>query len=122
MKKFLVFISFLLFAGVHASAETLQYSYVHLQERVKPTKPLGGYPRSPIECPEIGIDGYTLYLSNVSYDITLVLVDSEGEDAYTVFIPAGTTSVVLPSTLSGEYELQLIPTIGDYYYCGDITL
>jgi len=118
MKRTLFLISFVLFSLIHINAETLKYTYVYLQERVKPTKPLGGHPRSPIECPETGIDGYTLYLSDVGYDITLVLVGNDGENVYTTFIPSGTTNVQLPSTLSGDYELRLIPTDSSYYFYG----
>jgi len=39
---------------------------------------------------------------------------------YTIVIPTGTTSWVLPASLSGEYELQLIS--GNYCFWGMITL
>ena len=77
--------------------------------------------RTPILVPEVDLDGHTLYLYSVDYDLTLVLVDEEDEVVYTTFIPANTSSVVLPATLSGEYEMLLYPG-GDYYFYGWIEL
>jgi len=69
----------------------------------------------------LSIDGHTLYFNNVGYDLTLVLLDEDGEEAYATFVAAGTTAVVLPSTLSGDYELQLYPTDSVYYFYSEIT-
>ena len=78
-------------------------------------------PKSPVQAPTASIDGHTLYLYNVDYDLTLCLLDEDGEEAYTVFIPANTASVVLPSTLTGDYELQLL-TDGLFYFAGWVEL
>jgi len=40
--------------------------------------------------------------------------------AYTLVIPTGTTSLVLPSTLSGDYTIQIIR--GNYLFYGTINL
>ena len=46
--------------------------------------------------------------------------DEDGVVVYTTYVPAGTTMIVLPSTLSGDFEIRLV---GDtYYYRGYITL
>ena len=78
-------------------------------------------PALPPEAPEASIDDHTLYLYNVDYDLTLCLLDEDGEEAYTVFIPANTASVALPSTLTGDYELQLL-TDGLFYFAGWVEL
>lgn len=86
--------------------------------------PFGGgssIPKSPVLVPTISLDNHTLYLYDVDYDLTLVLMDEDDQISYTVFIPANTTSVVLPSWLEGDYLLLLIPD-EDYYYVGDISL
>lgn len=75
-----------------------------------------GPSRTPMSIPNISLDENTLYFYNVDYDLTLVLLDEDGEETYTTFVPAGTTAVVLPSTLSGEYELQLLPGGSFYFY------
>ena len=82
------------------------------------------FPKSPAlppEAPEASIDDHTLYLYDVDYDLTLCLLDEDGEEVYTVFIPANTASVVLPATLTGDYELQLY-TDGIYYFAGWVEL
>ena len=78
-------------------------------------------PRGPVLVPDVNLDSHTLYLYNVGYDLTLVLLDEDDEVAYTAFIPANTASVVLPATLSGDYEMQLYPG-GSYYFYGWVEL
>ena len=53
-------------------------------------------------------------------DFTLELLDEDGVVVYSVYVPAGTTLIVLPSTLSGDFELRLVADT--YYYRGYITL
>lgn len=55
-------------------------------------------------------------------DLTLQLRDEDDAVVYSTFVAAGTTQVVLPTTLSGEYELRLIPFLAIYYYRGFIVL
>ena len=88
---------------------------------IDPQNGQGDPHRGPVTCPQVDLDGHTLYLYSVSYDLTLVLVDEEDEVVYTTFIPANTVSVVLPTSLSGTYEMQLYPG-GDYYFYGWIEL
>ena len=65
-------------------------------------------------------DDYTLTMPAFENDFTLVLLDEDGVVVYSTFVPAGTTLIVLPSTLSGDFELRLV---GDtYYYRGYISL
>jgi hypothetical protein len=58
----------------------------------------------------------------VGYDLTLVLLDEDGDEAYTAFVPAGTSAVILPATLSGDYEIQLYPDGSSYYFFGWVSL
>ena len=80
------------------------------------------HPRGPVLVPNVSLDGHTLYLYNVGYDLTLVLLDEDGEAAYTVYVPAGTSAVNLPATLSGDYEIQLYPDDSSYYFYGWVEL
>lgn len=65
-------------------------------------------------------DDYVLTLPALDEDYTFELRDEEGEVVYTTFLPSGTTQIILPSTLSGSYEIRLV---GDtYYYRGYIVL
>ena len=59
---------------------------------------------------------YTLTLPAFEDDFTLVLLDEDGVVVYSAFVPAGTTMIVLPSTLSGDFEIRLV--VHTYYYRG----
>ena len=78
------------------------------------------FPKSPIVPPTIYLDDHTLYFDTPCDGCTLNIVDSNDVVVYTTVIPTGTTSLVLPATLSGEYELQIIR--GNYLFYGTIDL
>ena len=65
-------------------------------------------------------DDYVLTLPAFEEDYTLELRDENDVVIYTDYVPAGTTQVVLPSTLSGDFELRLVADT--YYYIGYISL
>ena len=67
-------------------------------------------------------DDYVLTLPVFEDDYTLELRDATDTVVYSTYLPAGTTTVVLPSTLSGSFELRLVPFFATYYYRGYITL
>lgn len=51
-------------------------------------------------------NGYSLTLPALADDYTLELRDEDGVVVYSTYVPAGTTLVVLPSTLSGDFGAQ----------------
>lgn len=67
-------------------------------------------------------DDYVLTLPAFEDDFTLELRDANDTVVYTTCLYAGTTTVVLPSTLSGSFELRLVPLFATYYYRGYIDL
>ena len=67
-------------------------------------------------------DNYALTLPAFDYDYTLVLFDEEGVVVFSADYSAGTTTAMLPSTLSGEFELRLVPYAATYYYRGYMEL
>lgn len=77
-------------------------------------------PKSPILIPTISLNDCTLYFETPCDGCTLNIVDENDVVVYTLVIPTGTTSLVLPATLSGEYELQIIS--GNYLFYGTIDL
>ena len=94
---------------------------VELQtSEIDPTQNHGGTPKSPITPPSISLDDHTLYFATPCDGCTLNIVDGNGVVVYTTVIPTGATSLVLPPTLSGEYELQIIS--GNYLFYGTIDL
>lgn len=77
----------------------------------------GGPHRGPI-IPEVSIDGYTLLFVTPCDGLELRLVNEENEVEFTTIISG--TMLVLPTYLSGNYELQIIS--GNYIFYGDISL
>lgn len=67
-------------------------------------------------------DDYILTIPKSEVDYTLVLLDENGIEVYSTYLPVGSTQVFLPSTLFGEYELRLIPSSASYYYRGFLLL
>ena len=67
-------------------------------------------------------DDYVFTLSATPEDYTLVVLDEDEEVIYTDNLLSGTTMFVLPSTLSGDYEIRLVPYASTYYYRGYISL
>lgn len=85
-----------------------------------PTDPKDDNPRSPILVPEVGIEDYTLTFYTPCDGCVLRLVDENDAVVYSTIIPTGTISLVLPSYLSGEYEIQIIQ--GNICFWGYIEL
>ena len=67
-------------------------------------------------------EDYAFSLATTPEDYTLVLLDEDGEVVYTDTLPSGSTMFVLPSTLSGSYELRLVPFSSTYYHRGYLEL
>lgn len=78
--------------------------------------------RGPIPAPEVSIDDYTLYFGTPCDGYTLSIVNEDGDVEYSTVIPTSTTSIILPSWLSGEYEIRLYPADSNIYFYGWIEL
>ena len=87
-------------------------------------KPKGGLhsggAKSPVLPWLVDLTGNIITMSATPCNYTLILYDEDGDVAYSVFVPAGTTQVVLPGTLSGSFELRF--ETDTYYYYGYISL
>ena len=79
-----------------------------------------GQQRGPVVIPEVDLVGYTLSFVTPCDGCELILLDEDGDVVYSTVIPVGTTSLVLPSYLSGEYEIQI--NRGNFCFYGMITL
>jgi len=83
--------------------------------------PLGnGYGKSPMRPPVVYLDDHTLSFVAGHPDYTLLIKDEDGDVVYTTTVFSAETEVVLPSTLSGDYEIQL--TMGNWLFKGCINL
>ena len=69
--------------------------------------------RNPIEIPQVGQIGHTLYFHDAIIEgYTVQILDEDETVVFSDFIEENQTSLALPSALSGTYELQIV--------CGDI--
>lgn len=80
----------------------------------------GGKPKAPASPWFIELDNNVISMTATPCDYTLNLYDEDGDVVYTAFIPAGTSSVILPATLSGDFEIRF--ETDTYYYYGFISL
>jgi hypothetical protein len=69
------------------------------------------HPRTPIEVPQVGQTDHTLYfLDEIDLFLNIYSVDEGGEETleYSTAVPATTTEVQLPSSLSGTYIIEVV--------------
>ena len=85
---------------------------------ISPTKPRPH--KSPVLAPTVYIDGNVLTFETPCDGCVLQLVDENDDVVYTTIIPAGTTTLTLPSDLEGTFELQIID--GEWMFYADIEL
>lgn len=88
--------------------------------RINPTRPLPKPHKSPVVEPTVYIDGNVLTFETPCDGCVLQLVDENDDVVYTTIIPAGTTTLTLPSDLEGTFELQIID--GEWMFYADIEL
>lgn len=86
-----------------------------------PVKPVGNQvPRSPNDPPVVYLEDYTLTFEADHPEYILYIKDEDDAVVYSTVVTSATTEVVLPSTLSGDYEIELI--MGDWLFTGWINL
>lgn len=83
--------------------------------------PIGNGPgRGPIEVPLVYIEDNTLTFEINHPDYVLTIKDEDGDVVYTTTVFATDTEVILPSTLFGDYEINLV--MGNWLFTGWIEL
>lgn len=87
---------------------------------VDPTNNEENQQKTPIPIPCVSIDGSELYFETPCDGCVLRIVDENDHVCYSVVIPTGATSLMLPSYLQGNYEIQIVS--GIYYFYGYIEL
>ena len=118
MKKLLLIVFGAFILSTSMSAQVL----VPLSVNYDDEQPLGNdYPRTPITVPNVYIDDYTLLFEASHPEYVLYIKDEDDNVVYSTVVYSTQTHVVLPSTLSGTYELQLYDG-GDYYFYSKIEL
>ena len=115
----MLMMAFLLLTSISVSAK--QPTDINLEAGYVDPEDEGGDPhRSPILIPEVGIDNYTLTFYTPCDGCTLRLLDENDNIAFVTMIPVGSTTLVLPSYLSGTYQIQIIS--GNICFWGYIDL
>ena len=115
----MLMMAFLLLTSISVSAK--QPTDINLEAGYVDPEDEGGDPhRSPILIPQVGIDNYTLTFYTPCDGCTLRLLDENDNIAFVTMIPVGSTTLVLPSYLSGEYQIQIIS--GNICFKGYINL
>ncbi len=120
MKKLLMFLfgAFMLSTSVSAKVLVPLALTVIIEEDDLPGG--NGQPKSPIEPPTVYIEEYTLTFENYHPDYILNIKDEYGNVVYTTMVFSTQTQVVLPSTLFGDYEIELL--MGNWKFTGWIGL
>ena len=79
-----------------------------------------GYPKSPMQPPTVYIEDHTLSFTVDHPDYLLNIKDEDGDVVFTTVVYSAQTEVVLPSTLSGDYDIELV--MGNWLFSGWINL
>ena len=120
VKKIVVVLMLFMAIGVTNAFAGEQGDPLDLEVKKIDDKPaIPGGIKTPILIPTVWQDGYELEIETPHAEYVLNIV-SGTTVVYTVIVPANVSLVVLPSWLSGTYELQLIQ--GDLCFYGDIDL
>ncbi len=83
--------------------------------------PVGhGYGKSPIQAPTVYIEDYTLSFVADHPEYILNIKDEAGEVIFTTIVYSTETQVTLPTTLSGDYEIELL--MGNWKFTGWIVI
>ena len=104
--------------GTSVSAQELVPLTVCIEENDQPGT--NGHPRSPDGTPIVYIDDYTLLFEVNHPEYVLNIKDEDGDVVYSTVVYSAQTQVVLPSTLSGDYQIELV--VNNLLYKGWIEL
>ena len=106
MKKLLLLLFGAFIFSTSVSAQVLVPLTVCIEEDEQPGG--NGQPRSPEETPIVYIDDYTLLFEANHPEYVLNIKDENNIVVYTTMVYSTQTQVVLPSTLSGNYQIELV--------------
>lgn len=119
MKKLLLVFSLLLGGTVVESV----YAGIPLQlilHIIDEDEASEGNTKAPMRPFAITLDENNLFFPATPIDYSLELRDESGAVVYTDYIPGGSTQIILPSWLEGEYDIRFVAST--YYFIGYILL
>jgi hypothetical protein len=79
-----------------------------------------GQPKTPMLAPTVYIDDYMLLFAVDHPEYVLYIKDDDDNVVYSTVVYSTQTQVVLPSTLSGNYQIELV--MGYWLFTGWINL
>ncbi len=124
MKKLLLFLLGCFFISTHAMAQKpIGNDPIQINLSVgwvNPTPVGEGSARGPIDPPVVYLEDYTLTFEVDHPEFVLYIKDEDEVVVYSTVVTSATTEVVLPSTLSGDYEIDLV--MGNWLFTGWINL
>ena len=118
MKKLLLMIVGAFMLSTSLWAKTLVPLSVYIEDDNSPVG--NGYPKSPMRPPVVYIEDYTLSFTADHPDYILNIKDEDGEVVYSTTVFSAMPQVTLPSTLSGDYDIE--PLMGNWKFSGWINL
>lgn len=84
-------------------------------------KPIGhDRPKAPMRPPVVYLEDHTLSFVVDHPDYELTIKDEDGEVVYSTIVTSAETLVTLPSSLAGEYVIEL--RMGNWLFTGWINL
>ena len=118
MKKILLLVVGAFLLSTSLWAKTIVPLSVNIEENDQPGG--NGHGRTPMRPPVVYIEDYTLSFAVDHPDYVLTIKDEDGVAVYTTTVFSSQTEVLLPSTLSGDYEINLV--MGNWLFTGWINL
>ena len=118
MKKLLLFLFGAFLLSTSVSAQVLVPLTVCIEEDEQPGG--NGNPKTPITAPKVYIEDYTLLFEVNHPEYVLNIKDEDNNVVYSTVVSSTQTQVVLPSSLSGDYQIELV--MGYWHFTGWINL
>ena len=117
MKKLFLSSLFILFMNVSAMA----WDPISFTVSFDDNMPLGnGHGKTSMCPPMVYIEDYTLLFEVGHPEYVLNIKDEDNNVVYSTVVSSTQTQVVLPSTLSGDYQIELV--MGYWHFTGWINL
>ena len=118
MKKLLLIVFGAFILSTSVSAQVLVPLTISINDDEQPGG--NGFPKTPITAPTVYIDDYTLLFEASHPEYVLYIKDENDNVVYSTVVSSTQTQVVLPSTLSGDYQIELV--MGYWLFTGWINL
>ncbi len=118
MKKLFLFVLSAFLISTNSWAKTLVPLTVCIEDDEYPIG--NGYGKTSMCPPLVYIEDYTLLFEVGHPEYVLNIKDEDGNVVYTTTLYSTQTQVILPSTLSGDYQIELV--MGYWHFTGWINL